>query len=90
MHTKVSWDPAKAASNLQKHGVSFEEAASVLSDFNSISQPDTLSGSEERWILVGMSERARVLAVVYTLRSTDFIRIISARKATTRELLSYA
>lgn len=90
MHTRVIWDPAKATSNLQKHGVSFEEAASVLYDFNAISQPDTLSGSEERWILVGMSERARVLAIVYTLRGADRIRLISARKATTKETLSYA
>jgi uncharacterized DUF497 family protein len=89
MHVDIEWDPTKAASNLKKHGVSFEEAASALLDPNALAQPDA-SGSEERWLLIGMSSKARLVTLVYTLRGEDRIRLISARKATRKEAKYYA
>lgn len=89
MHVDIEWDPAKAASNLKKHGVSFEEAATVLLDPNALSQPND-SGSEERWLLMGLSSEARLITLVYTLRGEDRIRLISARKATRKEAKHYA
>ncbi|MEJ0098708.1 MAG: BrnT family toxin [Pseudomonadota bacterium] len=47
MHVDIEWDPAKAASNLRKHGISFEEAATALLDPSALAQPD-ISSSEER------------------------------------------
>jgi uncharacterized DUF497 family protein len=85
----IEWDPAKAASNLKKHGVSFEEAATVLFDPNALSQPDE-SSTEERWLLMGLSSEARLITLVYTLRGEDRIRLISARKATRKEAKHYA
>jgi hypothetical protein len=89
MHVDIEWDPAKAASNLKKHGVSFEEAATVLLDPNALSQPDE-SSTEERWLLMGLSSEARLITLVYTLRGEDRIRLISARKATRKEAKHYA
>jgi uncharacterized DUF497 family protein len=90
MHMDVEWDPAKAASNLKKHGVSFDEAVTALLDPNALAQPDTASSSEERWLLIGMSSEARLITLIYTLRSEDRIRLISARKATRKEAKYYA
>jgi len=85
----IEWDPAKAASNLKKHGISFEEAATALLDSNALVQADT-SGTEERWLLMGMSFKARLVTLVYTLRGEDRIRLVSARKATRKEAKHYA
>ena len=83
------WDPKKARSNLRKHGVSFEEAASVFRDGLSVTINDPLhSGEENRLVTIGQSHQARLLVVVH-LESEDDIRIISARKATPRERRSY-
>jgi uncharacterized protein len=90
MHMKIEWDAAKAAANLRKHGVSFEEAATSLLDPLSLTQEDDASAGEARWVLVGLSARARLLTVVYTLRAADRIRLISARKATRKEASYYA
>ncbi len=83
------WDPAKAAANLKKLGVSFREATTVLTDPLSItvSEPDH-SNDEERYIDVGLSAQGRIVVVVYTERGTR-IRVISARKATTAERRRY-
>ena len=89
MHVDIEWDPAKAASNLKKHGISFEEASTALLDPNALAQPDA-STTEERWLLVGMSSEARLVTLVYTLRGEDRIRLISARKATRKEAKHYA
>jgi uncharacterized protein len=89
MYVDIEWNPAKAASNLKKHGISFEEAATALLDPNALAQPD-ISSSEERWLLIGMSSQARLLTLVYTLRGEDRIRLISARKATRKEAKYYA
>ena len=83
------WDPTKASSNLRKHRVSFEEAATVFEDVLSITVPDPdHSVSEERYITVGMSSRQRLLLVAHTERGT-WIRIISARELTSREKRAY-
>lgn len=87
----VEFDFAKAEANLKKHGVSFEEAASCLQDPMALVQEDRHSEGESRWILLGRSEKGRLLVVVYTLRDRDrCIRLISARTATRREAACYA
>ena len=82
---KFAWDETKAAANLAKHGVSFEEAATVFGDPMALTfdDPDH-SGGEHRFLTFGRSERSRVLLVVNAERSRT-IRIISARKATKHE-----
>jgi len=87
----LSWSDKKAAENLRKHGVSFEEAASVFSDENArlIHDPDH-SSEEDRYILLGFSSKLRLLIVHHTYRGDEQeIRIISARKATRREGRQY-
>lgn len=78
-------DPAKAARNLRKHKVSFEEAASVFDDpmAYTFADPDHSIG-EERWLMFGLSRIGRLLAVIYTRRRGKY-RIISARLATRHE-----
>ena len=80
----VEWDPRKAARNLTKHGVSFEEAATVLLDPLALTFADDGRG-EPRLITVGYSSRHRLLVVVTTEQTGDRIRIISARPATAKE-----
>ena len=79
------WDDNKAASNLLKHGVSFEEASTVLQNMLAAEFPDTEhSIAEERWIAIGHSNKGRILVVCYTETDT-LVRIISARKADKQE-----
>ena len=79
------WDPAKAAANLRKHSVSFEEAASVFLGSEALTYPDPdHSDEEEREITIGRSTRGRVLFVAHSARN-ERIRIISARRATRQE-----
>ena len=82
-------DPGKAANNLKKNKVSFEEAASVFGDpmAYTFADPDHSFG-EERWLMFGLSRVARVLAVVFTHRRGKY-RIISARLATRHERKTY-
>ena len=83
------FDPQKAAANLKKHGVSFEEAITVFSDPLASTLPDDQhSEGEPRFITVGMSSMNRVLFVVYTERGSR-IRLIGARLATARERQEY-
>lgn len=89
---KFEWDDNKAEVNAAKHGVSFEEAATVFDDENAImfDDPDH-SEDEDRFILLGMSMMARILIVCHCYRNEDeSIRIISARKATKNEARQYA
>jgi uncharacterized DUF497 family protein len=83
------WDPEKAESNRQKHGVSFEEAMSAFADSLSftISDPDHSRG-EQRYLLLGLSYERRLLVVFHTERG-ETIRIISARRAGRREKRLY-
>jgi uncharacterized DUF497 family protein len=79
------WDDDKARINLRKHGVSFEEAASVFADWLQITRPDPLhSTDEERFVTIGTSTRNRLLVVSHTDRADD-VRIISARLASRLE-----
>ena len=85
------WDERKAAANLRKHGVSFEEARSVFYDEHArlIADPDH-SEDEDRFVLLGLSAALKVLVVCHCYRSgSGVIRIISARKASAREARSY-
>jgi len=86
---QVTWDPPKAAANLKKHKVSFEEAATALADPLSITgeDPDHSIG-EARWVTFGLSNRGRILAVAHTEES-EIIRIVSARAATRPERRLY-
>jgi hypothetical protein len=86
---EFEWDVRKAAVNLRKHGVSFEEAATVFGDFLSTtaSDPDH-SGGEERYVTVGLSNLGRLLMVAHAEHG-DRIRIISARTLTRREKRAY-
>ena len=90
MHMDIEWDSDKADSNLKKHGVSFEEAATALLDPMALAQEDGSSEGEPRWVLIGMSVQLRLLTVVYALRRQDRVRLISARKATRKEAKHYA
>lgn len=87
---QIEWDPEKAESNLAKHGVSFEEAATSLLDPMALVQEDADAEGETRGMLVGISAQARLLTVIYTLRGEGRIRLISARKATRKEAKYYA
>jgi uncharacterized DUF497 family protein len=81
------WDYIKAESNLKKHGIDFADAVSIFDDLNALTIEDE-SEEEQRFITIGIDIFARILVVVYTLRG-EMIRIISARKATKRELKNY-
>jgi uncharacterized DUF497 family protein len=86
---RYEWDPAKAARNRAKHGVSFEEAATVFRDPLAVTglDPDH-SKLEERWLTFGESTGGRLLVVAH-LERNDTIRIISARLATPGERTIY-
>jgi hypothetical protein len=82
---RFEWDPEKAAANLKRRRLSFDEAATVLEDPLSTTYPDDAhSEDESRFVTIGESRRGRVLVVAHTERN-DTIRIISARRATRRE-----
>ena len=89
MNTEFEWDPHKAASNVQKHGVSFVEAATIFFDPLSSTVSDPVhSIDEQRFVITGLSYQRRLLVVVHVDRG-DRIRIISARLATPREREQY-
>jgi uncharacterized protein len=85
------WDERKNSSNKRKHGVSFEEAASVFSDENALVVPDPEhSRQEDRFVILGLSAALRMLVVCHCYRRvSDVIRIVSARKATKKERIQY-
>jgi len=90
---EFEWNEQKGKENLKKHGVSFEEAQTVFLDENAIRffDPDH-SGNEDRFIMLGMSGKLRVLVVCHCYRekgNDTSIRIISARKADKRESKTY-
>ena len=82
------WDPAKAASNLVKHGVRFADAVSALEDEFALTMRDPFVEDEERWATLGMNAGGDLLVVIYTWRGRT-IRLISARPATSRERRQY-
>ncbi len=85
------WDNKKVTENIIKHGISFEEAQSVFFDEKAIQFWDeTHSGQEERFLMLGLSNKMRIILVVHCFRENDStIRIISARKATKNEMRHY-
>lgn len=86
-----SWDNRKAKSNQKKHGISFEEAQTVFFDENAVEffDPDH-SEREDRFLMIGLSYRLRMLVVSYCYRQCDSeIRVISARRATKKEQKAY-
>lgn len=86
---KFEWDYRKAESNVQKHGVSFDEAVSVFADAMALTFSDSdNSETEDRSRTYGISNKGRLLVVVHTERKNN-IRIISARKATQNEKTIY-
>lgn len=87
MAIKFTWDTANARSNLLKHGVSFEEAVQVFRDRLALFTEDTVDAG--RAILLGMSERQRLILVVHAELDDLVIRIISARRATSHERRRY-
>lgn len=94
MRIDFDWDPAKAVSNAAKHGVTFEETMAVFGDplARSILDQDSSPG-EERWVTLGTTTSGNLLVVVHTWHDIDpdrvAVRIISARRATTKEARQY-
>ena len=94
MNYNFEWDPHKAQRNYRKHGIHFEEAATVFRDPGAVTifDPDH-SEDEDRWITMGISKRGRLLVVCHTFQEEDkgivSIRIFSSRKATRKESKMY-
>jgi uncharacterized DUF497 family protein len=88
---EFEWNPLKAASNKKKHGISFEEAKSVFYDEFAVQFYDSdNSETEERCLMLGLSNESRVLLICHCEKEAgDLIRIISARKATKNERKLY-
>lgn len=86
------WDPAKESANRRKHGISFVEAATAFLDESAslFHDPDE-AGDEDRYILIGLSDKTRLLVICHCYRGQEStIRIISARRADRRETIEYA
>ncbi len=84
----IIWDQTKARMNLRKHGISFEEAQTVLESDQQLILEDR-DHDEERFVALGFSKHMNMLVVVYCYRFKDVIRIISARRATKKERVLY-
>ncbi len=86
---KFEWDKNKENINIKKHGVTFEQASYVFTDRYALNKyDDEHSNNEDRWILLGKSLNETLLLVIHTFRDSngsEFVRIISARKATKNE-----
>ncbi|MDZ7292655.1 MAG: BrnT family toxin [candidate division KSB1 bacterium] len=89
MGLRFEWDSKKAETNIKNHGVTFVEASTVFADpLARIKDDPDHSETEERYIIIGMSQKFRILVVVFTERN-DWIRIISSRLATKTERQQY-
>lgn len=89
---RFDWDPAKAAANLAKHGLSFELACEVWDDPLFVLLPDRVVDGEQRWHAIGLIGAMAVVLVVHGYpdpRDEDRVRIVSARKATAHERKRY-
>ncbi|WP_462121026.1 BrnT family toxin [Methylorubrum thiocyanatum] len=96
MTIRFEWDPAKAASDLRKHGVSFETAELVFRDPFALTFLDRIERGELRWLTIGMVGSTKIISVAHADReedengnTTEIIRIISARKAVPAEKRRY-
>jgi len=88
VHMNYQWDPAKSKSNVKKHGVEFADALGVFEDPDAITIEDTDSEEEQRFLSIGLDVLGRIIVVAYTYRDDD-VRLISARKATKKEVKIY-
>jgi len=86
---RYEWDPAKAAANLETHGVRFAEASTVFSDDFALTREDALAAGEQRFVTLGLSDTGNLLVVVYTHREPDTLRVISAWRANRRQRFLY-
>lgn len=86
---QYEWNETKRQENLRKHGVDFADAVGALEDPASLTVEDSVAESELRFVTLGAGFTGRVLYVVWTERSRDVIRIISARKASPGEASHY-
>ncbi len=90
---KFEWDINKEKINIQRHGITFEQASYVFADPFALNKYDNEhSEDEDRWVLLGKSLNETIIVVVHTFRDndgTEYVRIISARKATKREKQAY-
>jgi uncharacterized protein len=88
-----TWDVKKALSNIEKHGISFEEAATIFSDPDGLHLEAIHKHNELRFFRIGVSEKGRILIVVFTVRKLshekETIRIISARQTSKKERATY-
>jgi len=85
-----SWDLSKSIINIEKHGITFQEAATVFKDDNAVMYDDDAhSDDEERFIIIGASLKDDLLFVCHCYKDDDIIRIISARKADNRDKQLY-
>ena len=85
---QFQYDPAKAAANVQKHGVSFADAEGVLKDPLALTIEDPYAQGEQRYVAIGLGSAGELLVVVYAEREGEY-RLISARRATRREHKAY-
>lgn len=94
IYYNFEWDAIKASENKGKHGITFDEAATIFKDSKALTifDPDH-SETEDRWITMGFSEKERALIVIHTFRQESqdsfTVRIISCRKATKQEIQTY-
>jgi uncharacterized protein len=86
---RFQWDPHKAKSNLQRHGVDFADAATSFDDPHAVTIADPDSTDEARYVTVATDARQRILVTVYAYRG-QAIRLISSRKASAGERRRYA
>lgn len=87
---RFEWDPTKAASNIRKHGISFDEAVTVFKDPLAFIFDDAIHSEQEHHeIIIGTSALRRMILVCFVERIEDVIRIISARPATRQEIKDY-
>ena len=86
----ITWDSRKADVNFAKHGVAFADVEVVLTDRLGLTMEDPDAEGERRFLTIGADAIGRILAVIYTYRDEAQIRLISARRATRNERISYA
>lgn len=86
---RFEWDPVKAASNLQKHGVSFEEATELFTSGASYLEEEDIRFEEPRFRAIGPIQSGVVVVVFVDVHDENMIRIVSARHATRREVRLY-
>ena len=85
----ISWDPFKARRNIAKHGIAFEDAEVALADPLALTREDPDAVGEQRFVTVGVDAVGQVVAVVFAYGATE-IRLVSARRATRKEIDAYA